>query len=83
MNTVALVIAALAALLFIGRVLRGPTLPDRVVAADGFVSTLVISVVIGSARTGTGVVGGTVLIVALAGFVGTAVLARFIERRGG
>lgn len=83
MNTAALVITSLAGLLFIARLLRGPALPDRVISVDGFVSTLVIGVTIASARPGAGVVESTVLVVALGGFVGTAVLARFIERRGG
>ena len=83
MNTAALVITALAAVLFIARLIRGPALPDRVISVDGFVSTIVIAVTIASARVDTGVVESTVLVVALGGFVGTAVLARFIERRGG
>ena len=83
MSTVALILTSLAAMLFVARVVRGPALPDRVIALDGFVSTIVIGVVIGAARPGTGVVLTTLLIVVLGGFVGTAVLARFIERRGG
>lgn len=83
MNTTALVITVVAALLFVARMLRGPALPDRVISLDGLVSTIVIGVIIGSARPDSGIVDGTVLIVALAGFVGTAVMARFIERRGG
>ncbi len=83
MNTAALVITSIAGLLFIARMLRGPSLPDRVISVDGFVSALVIGVTIASARPGAGVVESTVLVVALGGFVGTAVLARFIERRGG
>ncbi|MFK8023435.1 MAG: monovalent cation/H+ antiporter complex subunit F [Ilumatobacter sp.] len=83
MNAAALVIAALAALLFVARVLRGPALPDRVISVDGFVSTVVIGVTIASARPDSGIVESTVLVVALGGFVGTAVFARFIERRGG
>ncbi len=83
MNTVALVIVAAAALLFVARMLRGPALADRVISVDGFVSTIVIAVILASSRAGSGIIGGTVLIVALAGFVGTAVLARYIERRGG
>jgi multisubunit Na+/H+ antiporter MnhF subunit len=69
-------------LLFVLRLLRGPDLPDRVIAADGFVSTIVIGVTIAAARGDLRVVEATVLVVALAGFVGTAMLARFIERRG-
>ncbi len=83
MITVSLVIVAAAALLFVARMLRGPALADRVISVDGFVSTIVIGVIIASSRVGSGIIGGTVLIVALAGFVGTAVLARFIEQRGG
>lgn len=83
MNSAALIITSIAGLLFIARMLRGPALPDRVISVDGFVSTLVIGVTIASARPGTGVIESTVLVVALGGFVGTAVLARFIERRGG
>jgi multisubunit Na+/H+ antiporter MnhF subunit len=83
MNSAALAITSVAALLFIARLLRGPALPDRVISVDGFVSTVVIGVTIASARDDTGVVESTVLVVALGGFVGTAILARFIERRGG
>ena len=82
MNDAALVIGALAALLFVARILRGPSLADRVISVDGFVSTIVIGVTIASARPNSGVVESTVLVVALGGFVGTAILARFIERRG-
>lgn len=82
MNTAALVITALASVLFVARMLRGPALADRVISVDGFVSTLVIGVTIAAARPGSGIVQGTVLVVALGGFVGTAILARFIERRG-
>ena len=83
MIVVALVLLALAAVAFIVRMLRGPALVDRVISVDGFVSTIVIAVIVAAAAEGSGVVAGTVLIVALAGFVGTAVLARFVERRGG
>ncbi len=83
MNTVALILTALAALLFVARVVRGPALPDRVISLDGFVSTIVIGVIVGAARPGSGIVVTSLLIVVLGGFVGTSVLARYIERRGG
>jgi len=82
-STLALVLTSVAALLFVARVIRGPALPDRVISLDGFVSTIVIGVIIGAARPGTGIVLTSLLIVVLGGFVGTAVLARYIERRGG
>jgi multisubunit Na+/H+ antiporter MnhF subunit len=83
MNTAALAITSVAALLFIARLLRGPALADRVVSVDAFVSAIVIGVTIAYARPSSGIVESTVLVVALGGFVGTAILARFIERRGG
>jgi len=82
-STLALVLTSVAALLFVARIIRGPALPDRVISLDGFVSTIVIGVIIGAARPGTGIVLTSLLIVVLGGFVGTAVLARYIERRGG
>lgn len=83
MNSVALVITSVAAVLFIARLLRGPSLADRAISVDAFVSTIVIGVTITAARPGSGVIESTVLVVALGGFIGTAILARFIERRGG
>lgn len=83
MNALALVIVSIAAVLFVARLVRGPALPDRVISLDGFVSTIVIGVIIGAARPGSGVVLSSVLVVVLGGFVGTAILARFMERRGG
>ena len=82
MIAAALVITALAAVLFVARMLRGPALADRVISVDGFVSTVVIGVTVASAEPGNGIVESTVLVVVLGGFVGTAVLARFIEQRG-
>jgi multicomponent Na+:H+ antiporter subunit F len=83
MNTVAFVMLAGAAFAFAYRILRGPTLPDRVVAVDGLLATIMIGIIVGAARLHTTVILATVLVVAIAGFVGTSALARFIERRGG
>lgn len=83
MNNAALAITSIASVLFIARLIRGPSLADRAISVDAFVSTIVIGVTISAARPGSGVIESTVLIVALGGFVGTAILARFIERRGG
>jgi len=83
MTTVALVMLSLAACAFMIRLLLGPTLPDRVVALDGLLATIVIGAILGAARSGAPILLSTVLVVAVAGFVGTTALARFIERRGG
>lgn len=83
MTGVALAMLSLAACAFMFRVLRGPTVPDRVVALDGLLATVVIGVIVGAARTGATVLLATVLVVAIVGFVGTTALARYIQRRGG
>jgi multicomponent Na+:H+ antiporter subunit F len=80
--------AAAFAMLFIGagcfvyRLLRGPSLPDRVVGLDGLLSIIVISIIVSAARHASGIITETVLVAVLVGFVGTVALSRFIERRG-
>lgn len=83
MNTAALVILSLAAFAFTYRLLRGPTVPDRAVALDGLLSSVVMGIIVAEARRDISITLTTVLVVALAGFIGATALARFIERRGG
>jgi multicomponent Na+:H+ antiporter subunit F len=74
---------SIAGFCFLYRLLRGPSLPDRVVGLDGLLTTIVLGVLVGSTYPGRSVILATVLVVAIAGFVGTSAVARFIERRGG
>lgn len=83
MTTIALALLSIAALAFLVRLLMGPSLPDRIIALDGLVSTVTGGVIVTAARTDAGFDIDIVLVVALVGFVGTGVLARFVERRGG
>jgi multicomponent Na+:H+ antiporter subunit F len=83
MTTVSLVLLSMAGFCFLYRLLRGPSLPDRVVGLDGLLTTIVLGVLVGSTYPGRSVILATVLVVAIAGFVGTSAVARFIERRGG
>ena len=76
-----LLTVALAAFMF--RVLRGPSIPDRVVALDGVLSVVVSGIIVAAARADSGIPLSTVLVVSLVGFVGTVALGRFVERRGG
>jgi len=82
-TVVAFVALGIGALAFVARLLKGPSLPDRVIALDGIASTLTIGVIVAAARTNSGYEVKIVLVVALVGFVGAGVLARFVERRGG
>jgi multisubunit Na+/H+ antiporter MnhF subunit len=84
MNPMALVLLSIGAFGFLYRVLRGPSLPDRVVGLDGLLTVVVIGIIVGAARSASGAITiETVLVAVFVGFVGTTALARFIERRGG
>lgn len=73
-------LAAVAALI---RLVLGPTVPDRIVALDNLLYVVVIGIAVAAATTGSGSFLGVLVAVALLGFVGTATVARFVERRGG
>lgn len=76
-------ILSTAGLLFVVRLLIGPTVPDRVIATDGLLITVMCGVLVAAADDGVAVGIDTVLVVALLGFIATGVLARFVEQRGG
>ncbi len=83
MNGVAMIMLSIGAAGFVYRLLRGPSLPDRVVGLDGLLSVVVIGIIVGAARSSSGgITVETVLVAVFVGFVGTTALARFIERRG-
>jgi multisubunit Na+/H+ antiporter MnhF subunit len=79
---VAAILLGVAALLLTWRLLRGPSVADRVIATDALLVTAMCAVLLASADSRTGFGVDTVLVVALLGFIATGVLARYIERRG-
>jgi multicomponent Na+:H+ antiporter subunit F len=83
MITIAFVILGVAAMLFVLRLLLGPTVPDRVVALDGLLVTVMCGVLIAAVETDSSIGMDSVLVVALLGFIATGVLARYVEQRGG
>ncbi|HVM27347.1 MAG TPA: monovalent cation/H+ antiporter complex subunit F [Mycobacteriales bacterium] len=86
MNVVAVVcyaglaVAAVAALI---RLCIGPSVPDRIVALDSLLYIVVIGIAVAATITESGAFLGVLVAVALLAFVGTATVARFVERRGG
>ena len=62
------------------RLLRGPTIADRVLALDTLYLSLVALVVLLGLRCQTTLLFEAALIVALLGFVGTVALARYLSR---
>jgi len=81
-TTAAGVLLSLAAIGFVIRVLRGPTLADRIVALDGLLTVAVLGIAVYAVRTGSAFALDAMVVVAFVGFVGTSVVARYIERRG-
>ena len=74
-------VLAVAFVLFASRLLRGPTLPDRVVALDGMLVCGLSFIVANAMDTGRGAFLQVAVMLTLTGFIATAVIARFIEGR--
>ncbi len=76
------VLAALgvALLMAMVRLVKGPTLPDRVVAMD-LIGVLVVGlIVVLAAATGVRTTLDAAIVIALIGFVGTVAYATYVER---
>lgn len=78
--TYALLVTAF--LLFSWRLGRGPSLADRVLGFDGMLVSGISLILVNALDTGRGSFLQTAVLLTLVGFIGTSVLARFIEGRG-
>lgn len=79
---VALATLSLAALIAFVRLVRGPSLPDRVVAIDLIGVVCVGIIVVSAADTAQSAFLDVAIVIALISFVGTLAYARYIEREG-
>lgn len=77
---IVLTMLAAAALIAFVRLLRGPSLPDRVVAIDLIGVLSVGLIVVTSAATGVAALLDVAIVIALVSFVGTVAYARYVER---
>ena len=75
-------VLGLAAVLFVGRLLAGPSLADRVLALDGLIVCAISALVARAVESGDGSFLPVAVVFTLVGFIGTAVIARFIEAQG-
>ena len=76
----ALVTWGLALLLAVVRLVRGPTLPDRIVAMD-LIGVLVVGlIVVLAASTDVRATLDAAVVIALIGFVGTVAYATYVQR---
>lgn len=84
MLTTALAIAfallAVALLLNLWRALRGPDLTDRIVALDTLYINAIALLMVDGIYLGTAVYFEAALLIAIAGFVGTVALCKYILR---
>jgi len=77
----AIVLIGLALFLTFFRLVRGPTLPDRVVALD-LIGVLAVGMIAANAvATEQPVLIDPAAVLALVGFLGTVAFARYLERR--
>ena len=81
MIVVALTLITLGGAGFLYRLVRGPTLADRVVSLDGLLTTIVVAILAWSAYTREGTYLTLGVVVALVAFLGTSAFARFVEGR--
>lgn len=79
---ICLVGLAVAAGMCLVRLVRGPSVPDRIVALDALLLVVVAGIAVGASITGEAFFLAVLVAVSLLGFVGTVTVARFVERRG-
>jgi multicomponent Na+:H+ antiporter subunit F len=80
--TLALAMASVAMFLGLYRLLRGPSLPDRVVALD-LIGTLAVGMIAAyDIATDQPILLDAATVVALVAFLGTVAFARYVERKG-
>ncbi len=79
--TVAQIALGLSALLAIARAIRGPEIVDRIVAVDLVLLLLAAGVGSEAAISGSELYSAIAIVVALIAFVGTVLVARFVEWR--
>lgn len=79
---VALVLLSLALLSTVLRIIRGPTLPDRVLGLDMLVAIAIGLIAVIAVRTGFYLYIDIAIALGLVGFLATVAFARFILARG-
>ncbi len=75
--TYAVLLVAIA--LFLVRLLRGPTLADRITAIDGMLVAFICLLIVRAMDTGRGAFLPIAVVLALVSFISTSIVARYIE----
>ena len=79
-SRITLVMLALALLIAFIRLVKGPTLPDRIVATDLFGVLVVGVIVVLAGWSGVRATLDAAMVIALIGFLGTVAYATYVER---
>ena len=79
---VSLALLCLSFALTVFRVIRGPTLPDRILALDMLVATAIGFIAVIGIRTGFTLFVDIAIALGLVGFLATVAFARFVLARG-
>ena len=79
-SQIALLILSVSILIALLRLIKGPTLPDRIVAMDLIGVLAVGFIVILAASTDVSVMLDAAIVIALIGFVSTVAYATYVER---
>lgn len=80
--TIALFILSLSFLLTIIRILKGPTLPDRILGLDMLVAIAIGFIAVIGIKTGYALYVDIAIALGLVGFLATVAFARFVLSRG-
>ena len=79
--TVSIYVIALALAMSVWRLLRGPSLPDRILALDTVSINSIALLVLYGIHIGSTVYFEAALIIAMLGFVSTVALSKYVMRR--
>lgn len=81
-SALALALMSAAFLLTAFRIVKGPTLPDRIVALDMLVAIAIGFIAVVAIRTGFNLYIDIAIALGLVGFLATVAFARFVMRHG-
>ena len=81
-TSLALVLLSAGLLATVIRIIRGPTLPDRIVGLDMLVAIAIGFIAVIAIRTGFNLYIDIAIALGLVGFLATVAFARFVLRRG-
>lgn len=79
---ISLILLCLSLALSVYRVIRGPTLPDRILALDMLVATAIGFIAVIGIQTGYTLYVDIAIALGLVGFLATVAFARFVLARG-